>query len=175
MLNSYDSNFFGSHSFFGRELIPCIEKVGHRLITANTTYEHQDSLAYLYVFDGRGHININGVNYAIQRGSCLALMNFQLYRFLPEPAQALQISYCRMKGGAMYAFWSSPYYQPPDFQKSHNKTSQVWNFPDQQLDEIEQLWRTIYDCQFQTDAYAKQKQLYILMEYLGYFHRLCYQ
>lgn len=173
-MTNHSGEFFGSHSFFRQELIPSIEKVGRRLVSAKTTYEHQGTLEYLYILDGRGEIRINGAGHALQRGTSLALMNFQLRQFLPEAGHPLQINYCRLKEGAMYAFWSCPYYQPPNFLTSHNKTSGVWSFPEEQREEIERLWTVMYDLQFQESAYAKQKQLYTLMEYLGYFHRLCY-
>lgn len=85
-MTNHGGEFFGSHAFFGQELIPSIKKVERRLVSAKTAYEHQDALEHLYILDGRGEIRMSGMGHALQRGTCLALMNFQLRQFLPKPA-----------------------------------------------------------------------------------------
>lgn len=166
---------FGSHSFFGQDLMPSIENVSRRRICGSTPYEQRDALEYLYVYGGRGVIEINGIRHALQRGSCLVLSSYQLCRFSAENAHPLEINDCRLKDGSVYVFWSCPYYQQPDFRTSVEKTSQIQQFDERQMEQIEALWNQIYNCHFSTDRLAKEQQLYLFMEYLGYFHRLCYR
>lgn len=154
-----------NYSFFGHQVIPRIEKVGHKVIERTTAFRQVKSSTYVYVHSGSGRININGSVYPISRGSVISFLNYHVYRYLPD--SKLEVSYCCFNNGSVCTFFNNPYFPHSAYKTLLDETAPVWQFQPSEIPVVEPLWSTIQSLQESNDANTMEHQLYLMMEFLG--------
>lgn len=165
---------YSSCHFFGQNNTPEIEKVARTEISKKTLFQQRNLFEYFYVRNGHGKININGKVYPLQRGCAALLSNYQLRQFIPEDGP-LDLNYCHVRDGSIYVFWSCPYYTAPNFKFPGEREVQIFRFPQEALERIDRIWDEMSALPEKEEHLLQAQQVYLFMEYLGEFHRLCNQ
>lgn len=154
-----------NYSFLGHQVIPRIEKVGHKCIERSNAFRQVKSSTYVYVHGGSGQVNVNGSLYPLSHGSVITFMNYHLYQYLPD--NSLDVSYCRLLNGSGCTFFNNPYCPHSAYRTLLDETTPVWKFSPAELTAAESLWDKILHLQGCQDTDTTEQQLYLMMEFMG--------
>lgn len=155
-----------NYLYYGEQVSPRIEKVGHSMIAHPTSFRQVRTSTYAYVRGGNGFVEINGTKYPITRGSQISFLNYHLYRYIPDTT--LEVSYCCLRNGSVCTFFNNPYFPHTIYKTLLDEADPVKQIQEESISTVEALWDAIENFGNTADTEIQEAQLYMMMEIIGY-------
>lgn len=155
-----------NYLYYGEQVSPRIEKVGHGMIAHPTSFRQVQASTYAYIWSGTGFVEINGARYPVSRGTLISFLNYHLYRYIPDTT--LEMSYCCLLNGCVCTFFNNPYFPHSIYRTLLNEANPVKQIQEESIPTIESLWKTMERLGTNLNVETQEEQLYIMMEIIGY-------
>ena len=160
---------YNSSKYFSPGLLPPVIKLGCKNLSYANTLKRHNNIELLYILNGSGTIQVNGISYPVTHGNCVLLNPHHFHRLIPEKGRELKIIECHVNIGTFLYLSVSPYYTLDPI--AILSDLYVILLESDAILRTESVWNRLLTSSTSTDVFSERLCLFLLLKIFALFSR----